>query len=356
MMTFKAALAGILRRRLAPVPDKMLDDLVRDGEVSARQLLQAVFAERQDLFPDVALFGAAHADNPGDNDAMRYTASGFDVQGNVYKVSWIPSDAWKASAMLRVIDELVTGRMLASHEAEAHRLTICVGYGLPYTFVPLDLAQDSLACNWAVPDAIELTENLFELVARKYGPKLDQPIWVIRNREIIETTVGECEAALDLTTTPTGLGPRLHVRGTELWSWGSDGRTPHKVATFDTPAAAESARSDTLAQTFWDSREVLAYETLSIAKQRLRELLMIGYEARLPRPGESCRGPVLEVFQHHVVQSVGHDTVVHNRTGLEAEVDRALSNPGRMMEIMYRFGSMVSGRALQFGQAVERRA
>jgi len=43
------------------------------------------------------------------------------------------------------------------------------------------------------------------------------------------------------TTTPRGIGPVMHVRGNELWTWGFQGNHPKLVEEFDTEEEALDA-------------------------------------------------------------------------------------------------------------------
>lgn len=62
------------------------------------------------------------------------------------------------------------------------------------------------------------------------------------NGEFSTCTLRElCLEHAELTTTPEGVSPRYHVRGTDLWSWGVNGNTLSRVFEFDTVEEAEHA-------------------------------------------------------------------------------------------------------------------
>lgn len=69
--------------------------------------------------------------------------------------------------------------------------------------------------------------------------------WIDRNSDgIFELFMGTLkdyvlEYGRDETTTPNGVGPREHLRGAELWSWGDGGNHPYLVKRYDNIEEAE---------------------------------------------------------------------------------------------------------------------
>ena len=58
---------------------------------------------------------------------------------------------------------------------------------------------------------------------------LDQTVYVVQGGKLVQTTPRQCENWMDETTTPHGIGPRLHLRGNEVWTWGVGGNNPRML-------------------------------------------------------------------------------------------------------------------------------
>ena len=76
--------------------------------------------------------------------------------------------------------------------------------------------------------------------------KKETKIWIIESGEVIETTIEDLIYDYDwrdVTTSPRGVEPRLHIRNDcEVWSWGIGGNNLHHIATFDSNEEAEEYR------------------------------------------------------------------------------------------------------------------
>jgi hypothetical protein len=44
----------------------------------------------------------------------------------------------------------------------------------------------------------------------------------------------------DCTTTPMGIGPKIHLRNLEIWSWGPKGNTPYRIGICENLEDAEN--------------------------------------------------------------------------------------------------------------------
>lgn len=94
-------------------------------------------------------------------------------------------------------------------------------------------------------------------------------IFVIENGKIEETTIGDMDGYIDKTTTPNGIGPRFHVRGTEVWTWGHAGNRPKLVEAFETEAEAEAKIQEFAVMDFWKCPEFLVFRTRDEAEKFL---------------------------------------------------------------------------------------
>lgn len=101
--------------------------------------------------------------------------------------------------------------------------------------------------------------------------KLDTIVYLIENGAVVESSIRNLDGYIDETTTPHGIAPRFHTRGTELWTWGHNGNDPHRVDTYDTKAEAEEALEDTFYYDFWNCDSILAFKTRAEAEQFLAE-------------------------------------------------------------------------------------
>jgi len=62
---------------------------------------------------------------------------------------------------------------------------------------------------------------------------------------IEEATLAElCLDAAEKVTTPNGVAKKIHLRGSEIWTWGNDGASPEKLANFDNKVEAEKKVMD----------------------------------------------------------------------------------------------------------------
>lgn len=94
-------------------------------------------------------------------------------------------------------------------------------------------------------------------------------IFVIEKGKIEETTIGEMDGYIDQTTTPYGIGPRFHVRGTEVWTWGHNGNCPALVEAFETEAEAEARIEEFAVIDFWNCSEFLVFRSRDKAEKFL---------------------------------------------------------------------------------------
>jgi hypothetical protein len=101
--------------------------------------------------------------------------------------------------------------------------------------------------------------------------KLDQIVYLIDNGKIIESTIRALDGYIDETTTPHGIAPRFHVRGTELWTWGHAGNFPRMVSSHDTEAEAIEALEDSFAYDFWQSNDFDAFTTREDAEASIKD-------------------------------------------------------------------------------------
>jgi len=75
--------------------------------------------------------------------------------------------------------------------------------------------------------------------------KFNQIVYVYRDGEIITMTYKELvREYADLTTSPRGVMPRIHVRENEhgqyeVWTWGALGQNPKKLFVFDNEVEAD---------------------------------------------------------------------------------------------------------------------
>jgi len=71
---------------------------------------------------------------------------------------------------------------------------------------------------------------------------LNEVVFIIKDdKTIIESSIRDLDGYVEETTTPRGVGPIMHLRGAELWSWGHQGSNPHLVAAYDSEAEALEA-------------------------------------------------------------------------------------------------------------------
>jgi hypothetical protein len=102
--------------------------------------------------------------------------------------------------------------------------------------------------------------------------KLDETVFVIENDEIVECKISDLDGYIDITTTPRGVAPRLHLRDNELWSWGVQGNSPYKIREFETEEQAQEALEDRFADDFWECYSITAFSTREAAEKCLAEL------------------------------------------------------------------------------------
>lgn len=96
-------------------------------------------------------------------------------------------------------------------------------------------------------------------------------VHVLDNLGIISGTLADmCRRYADETTTPEGIAPRMHIRGTELWTWGVSGNNPALVATFKTD---EEAKHALLLCWRMDLFAFRVFDCLETAKRALRHEL-----------------------------------------------------------------------------------
>jgi len=96
--------------------------------------------------------------------------------------------------------------------------------------------------------------------------KIDQVVFTIEAGWVVESAIRDLSGYIDETTTPHGVAPRLHVRGTELWTWGHAGNFPKLVRAYDTEAEAVEALEDSFAYDFWNSPNILAFNNRADAE------------------------------------------------------------------------------------------
>lgn len=96
-------------------------------------------------------------------------------------------------------------------------------------------------------------------------------VFVIENDEIIEAPIRSFSGFIDETTTPRGVAARMHVRGTELWTWGHAGNFPKLVEAFETEEEARRALETTFVWDFWNCSDILAFPDRAGAEKCLAE-------------------------------------------------------------------------------------
>jgi hypothetical protein len=102
--------------------------------------------------------------------------------------------------------------------------------------------------------------------------KFDQVVFIIEEGRVLETSIRNFEGRyIEETTTPRGIGATLHVRGTELWTWGHAGNFPKLVSAYDTEAEAVEALEDSFAYDFWDCPNILAFNNRADAEAYVLE-------------------------------------------------------------------------------------
>jgi len=113
-------------------------------------------------------------------------------------------------------------------------------------------ALDALQKELAKIDPVII--ELYAIKIKENPPErrlLDKKVFIAADGEIVETTVGDTKDDwMDVTITPQGMTPRLHVRGKELWTWGHGGNNPLKVVTYQTEMLAQLALEDMFYQDF----------------------------------------------------------------------------------------------------------
>lgn len=121
---------------------------------------------------------------------------------------------------------------------------------------------------------------------------LDQIVFLVQDGQIIESPIRALHGFIDETTTPAGVGPRLHLRDGvryevagasyddlpdaeahaidvqnetrtrpeihkipthEVWTWGVGGNCPRLLETHETLAAATESLENSWAKDLWDS-------------------------------------------------------------------------------------------------------
>jgi len=82
--------------------------------------------------------------------------------------------------------------------------------------------------------------------------RLDQIVHIVLLGQVVASSIRDLDGYIEETTTPRGVGPIMHLRGAELWSWGHQGSNPHLVAAYDSEAEAQDALEETFAWDFWN--------------------------------------------------------------------------------------------------------
>lgn len=100
---------------------------------------------------------------------------------------------------------------------------------------------------------------------------MKQIVFVIEGGEIVEGPIDSFYGFIDTTTTPEGVAPRYHVRGTELWTWGHMGNFPRMLYDHGTAEAAQTALEETFVYDFFSNLHLLAFRTKPEAEQFLLE-------------------------------------------------------------------------------------
>ena len=100
---------------------------------------------------------------------------------------------------------------------------------------------------------------------------LDQIVYVIEGDKIIESTIRALDGYIDETTTPKGIGPRLFVEGSTLYTWGHQGNFRESLFEFASPKEAEAALDRCHARDFWDCPDFDAYATRDDAEASLAQ-------------------------------------------------------------------------------------
>lgn len=100
---------------------------------------------------------------------------------------------------------------------------------------------------------------------------MDQIVYLVEGDSITETRIRDISGYIDETTTPHGVGPRVHVRGAELWSWGASGNRAEKLADFASEAEAIAAMERCHAHDFWASSDFLAFASRAEAEAALND-------------------------------------------------------------------------------------
>ena len=80
----------------------------------------------------------------------------------------------------------------------------------------------------------------------------------------------------DLTTTPRGVAPRIHIRDErELWSWGIGGNHPYKLSEYSNEEEAELALYETFECDLFKNDQDDTFYSLSMeeAENELKERL-----------------------------------------------------------------------------------
>lgn len=73
--------------------------------------------------------------------------------------------------------------------------------------------------------------------------RFSQTVFVVTDDNRIEehTLADLCHEYAETTTSPNGVTAKLHLRGTELWTWGHMGQSPRRLDEFATEEEAEAA-------------------------------------------------------------------------------------------------------------------
>lgn len=102
--------------------------------------------------------------------------------------------------------------------------------------------------------------------------KIDQVVFVVTEAgTVLESAIRDLSGYIEETTTPKGVAPKLHVRGSELWTWGHQGSFPKMIEAFDTEAEAQEALEDSFAFDFWKSDAFNAFTTRADAEAFIAE-------------------------------------------------------------------------------------
>lgn len=93
------------------------------------------------------------------------------------------------------------------------------------------------------------------------------------NQEIVNHVLGDlCRNCAEITTAPDGVGPKFHLRGNELWTWGHQGQFPRCFETYDTKEEAEYELMLTFKYDLDHQEEFCYFDSVEELEDYLREL------------------------------------------------------------------------------------